>query len=128
MVTAASHLRSRSQGYYFSALLKEYFGEERTTLVYPSFLLFLVEESRVSHCRLIPLSRGGVHDAFLQLQTLFQHIATVLTTWRKSGAGPSAGLWELLKKDLLDADYTLYIQKPPPDAGQAIQSLARFFG
>jgi len=128
MLTATSHLRSRSQGYHFSALLNDYFGEKKTTLVYPSFMLFLVEGNRVTHCRLIPLSRGGIHEAFLELQSLFQCIAAVLASWRQTGPNTSAALWEMLKKDLLAADHTLYIQKPPSDAGQAIQSLARFFG
>jgi hypothetical protein len=49
LMTAASSRRSESKGYYFSQLLKEYFDEEKTTLAYPSLLLFLVEEERVSH-------------------------------------------------------------------------------
>jgi hypothetical protein len=119
--------RSRSRGYYFSSLLKEYFDEEKTSLVYPSFILFLVEEGQVTHCRLIPLSRGGVHDTFLRLQELFAKIAVAIEQWRESETRTSFSLWEVLKNDLLEADYTLYIQNAPRHAKEAIESLAKFF-
>jgi len=127
MMTASSMNRSRSRGYYFSNLLKEYFAEEKTRLAYPSFILFLVKDGRVIHCRLIPLSRGGVHDAFLQLEKLFGSIAAAIEKWREGESKDASALWETLKSDLLEADYTLYIQQAPGDAKEAIEALAPFF-
>ena len=127
MLTASSMSRSRSRGYYFSHLLKEYFDEEKTTLAYPSFVLFLVEDDRVTHCRLIPFSRGGIHETFLQLQELFATIATAIERWRETDTRTASSLWEVLKNDLLEADYTLYIQNAPRQAKDAIESLAMFF-
>ena len=127
MMTASSIRRSTSRGYYFSSILKEYFGEEKTRLAYPSFILFLVEDGRVTHCRLIPLQRGGIHQTFLSLQELFTKIAEGIQKWRDAGGGTASKLWDVLKNDLRKADYRLYIQKAPPHAKEAIESLARFF-
>jgi hypothetical protein len=113
MMTASSMNRSSSRGYYFSALLKEYFGEDKTPLAYPSFILFLVEEGQVTHCRLIPFARGSVHEIYLKLQELFTKIASSIAQWRDSERRTSSNLWEILKSELLDANYKLYIQNAP---------------
>jgi hypothetical protein len=126
-LTAVSFSRSRSRGYYFSKLLKEYFGEEKTTLAYPSFILFLVEDQRVTHCRLIPLSRGNIEEVCKRLQDLFTAVAASIEKWRADGGVSATRLWEIIKLDLLEQDYTIYIQDAPKNASQAVESLATFF-
>lgn len=125
LMTAASLSRAQSRGYYFSRLLKEYFQEEKTTLAYPSVLIFLVEDGNVTHCRLIPLSRGTLEEMFLRLQQLFIEIAESIEQWRASG-GPSSGLWETMKDRLLNKKYTIYIERAPHKAQDAVKSLAAF--
>jgi hypothetical protein len=126
MMTASSMNRSSSRGYYFSTLLKEYFDEEKTTLAYPSFILFLVEGGQVTHCGLIPLSRGSINDTYLKLQDLFSKIALSIEQWRESEKRTASSLWEVLKNELLNSEYTLYIQNAPKQAKEAIESLEKF--
>ncbi|MSP13032.1 MAG: toll/interleukin-1 receptor domain-containing protein [Chloroflexi bacterium] len=125
MLTAASLSRSRSRGYYFSRLLKEYFGEDKTRLAYPSFLLFLAERGRVRYCRLIPFQRTSIEDTFERLSALFSGIASGI----EEVGGPMVAsdvLWEHLKTKLLNLEYTLYIQNPPTDAGEAVRQLTAY--
>lgn len=125
LLTAASLSRSRSREYYFSTLLKQYFGEEKTRLVYPSFVLFLAERGQVRYCRLIPFRRGSIEETFERLSALFKLIATGIVE-RGGPTVSSDELWEHLKTKLLEANYTLYIQNPPSDAGEAVRKLAAF--
>jgi len=127
LMTAASLSRSRSRGYYFSKLLKEYFNEEKMALAYPSFVLFLVENQKVTHCRLIPLSRDSTHKVFLRLQEMFTTIADSIEEWRTDGAKSASSLWDIMKKNLLEQDYTIYIQDAPKDSAKAVESLSTFF-
>jgi hypothetical protein len=125
MMTAASLSRSRSRGHYFSTLLKQYFGEEKTRLAYPSFVLFLAERGRVKYCRLIPFRQGSIEETFERLSVLFGVIATGI----EEAGGPTVSsdrLWEHLKTKLLEADYTLYIQNAPDDAEAAVRQLTAF--
>jgi hypothetical protein len=125
MLTAASLSRSRSRGYYFSRLLKDYFGEDKTRLAYPSVLLFLAERGRVTYCRLIPFRRASIEDTFERLSALFSAIASGI----EDVGGPTVSadvLWEHLKPKLLNLEYTLYIQKAPTDAEDAIRQLAAY--
>jgi hypothetical protein len=105
--------------------LNQYFGEEKTRLAYPSFVLFLVEHGRVKYCRLIPFRRGSIEETFERLSTLFGMIASGI---EEAGGPmvPSDALWEHLKIKLLDAKYTLYIQNPPTDVGEAVRKLTSF--
>jgi len=125
LLTAASMSRSRSRGYYFSRLLKEYFHEEKTALAYPSVIVFLVENGSVTHCRLIPLSRGTLEEMFLRLQQLFRDISESIEQWRVKG-GSSSDLWKIMKERLLDKKYTVYIERAPSEAQEAVRSLAAF--
>lgn len=127
LMTGATLSRPRSKGYFFSKLLNEYFGEEKTTLAYPSFVLFLVENLKVTHCRRIPLSRDTMHNIFIRLQSMFTTISNSINEWRLSGAESASTLWEIMKKKLLDEDYTIYIHNAPKTASEAISSLAPFF-
>lgn len=125
MLTAASLSRARSRSYYFSTLLKEYFGEDKTRLAYPSFLLFLTERGRVKYCRLIPFRRASMEDTFERLSALFSAIAAGI----EEVGGPTVSadvLWEHLKTKLLSLKYTLYIQNPPLDAREAVRQLTAY--
>lgn len=125
LMTATSLGRSRSRGYYSSTLLERYFGEEKTRLAYPSFLLFLAERGRVKYCRLIPFRRASMEATFERLSKLFSEVASGI----EEVGGPtvdSDALWEHLQRKLLNAHYTLYIQTPPSDAGEAVRRLVAF--
>lgn len=126
MMTAASMNRSRGRTIYFSRLLKEYFNEDDTRLAYPSLLLFLVDSGRVSKCRLVPLSFGTIDVVFDQLRTLFSIIANAITVWRESEDVSVNSLWASLKENLLEEDYTLYIQNAPTSADDAVKQLVPF--
>jgi len=125
MMTAASLSRSRSRGYYFSRLLKEYFGKNKTRLSYPAFLLFLVEEGRVRYCRLIPLPRASLEKTYEHLSALFPAIASGI----EEVCGPdlsSGDLWEHLKTKLLDLRYRLRTLRPPADAEETVRKLSAY--
>jgi hypothetical protein len=125
MLTAASMSRSRSRCYYFSHLLKDYFGEDKTTLAYPSFVLFLTERDRAKYCRLIPFRETSIEETFERLSALFSAIASGID----EAGGPTVAadvLWEHLKTKLLSLDYTLYIQHPPSDVGDAVRKLTAY--
>lgn len=125
MMTAASMGRSRSRGYYFSKLLKDYFGEEKTTLAYPSFLLFLAESGRIKRCRLIPFHQASIEETFSWLSAMLSEIATGIEEVGGPTA-PSDVLWEHLKEKLLNSDHTLYIQDSPTDAREAVSLLTAY--
>jgi len=125
-LTAASINRSRGRTIYFSRLLKEYFNEDDTRLAYPSLLLFLVDLEMVSKCRLVPLRYGTIDAVFDQLRTLFSVIADTITTWREGNETSIDTLWATLKINLLNKNYTLYIQKAPASAADAVNRLVQF--
>jgi hypothetical protein len=125
LLTAMSLSRSRDHGYYFSHLLKEYFGEDKTTLVYPSLLLFLVERRVVKYCRLIPFRQTSIDDTFEQLSDLLSAIASGID----EAGGPNVGsdaLWKCLRAKLLRLKYKLYIQYPPAEIEEAVHKLVTF--
>jgi hypothetical protein len=126
LLTAASMSRSRDRGYYYSRLLKEYFGEDKTRMAYPSLLLFVVSRKKIVRTRLVPFQRDSIENIFGRLQDLVTRIATALATWRSTDGKSEEALWDVLKEDLLSAKYTLYIQEGPSDLEQGIDGLTRF--
>ena len=127
MMTATSSSRSRSKTYYFSKLLKEYFGEERTRMAYPSVLLFIMTSDGVKYSRLIPFKRDNVENIFRRLQNLFSLISETITEWElHHNKSDYANLWEMIKEKLLNEDYTMYIQNPPITAEESISQLCTF--
>lgn len=125
LMTATPLSRSRSRGYYFSKLLNDYFGKEKTTLVYPSFLLFLAESGRIKHCRLVPFHQASIEETFIWLSAMFAEIAGGI----EEVGGPTTSLdvlWQHLKENLLRNDYTLYIQKPPKHVAEAVSGLVAY--
>lgn len=126
-ITAASLSRSRSRTFYFSRLLKECFGEVRTRIAYPSVLLFIVANGAVHYSRLIPLRRTNVEELFLRLQAMFKLIAGTIAEWNSSDPHTDlADLWKRLKEKLLQAKYTIYIQRSPNGADQAVSGICAF--
>ena len=126
MMTSVSMGRSKSRGYYYSRLLKEYFGAEKTRLAYPSLLLFVISGKKIVRTRLIPFRRDTVENIFQRLQDLFSRVATVLNNWKSTDGVSVDALWKLLKEELLRAKYNLYIQHAPTDIKQAIDGLVNF--
>ncbi|MEJ0038603.1 MAG: toll/interleukin-1 receptor domain-containing protein [Gammaproteobacteria bacterium] len=125
MITEISESRTKDRGYYFSELLKRYFGEKKRTLVYPSFLLFLAEGGSIKLCWLIPLKKGALDKTYQQLLKLFEAIASGIEEAGGPGT-PASNLRLHLKKKLLALKYTLYIQRPPVEAQTAIRELAEY--
>ena len=118
--------RSGNRGFYFSHLLKEYFGEEKTCLAYPSVLIFIIEEQKVRYCRLIPLRRkNSISETFDGLLALFTTISDAIAIVHDAEVSADA-LWREIKAHLIE-DYTLYIQNAPADACVAINRLSGFF-
>ena len=125
LMTAASLSRSRDRGYYFSKLLHDYFGEEKTRLAYPSFLLFIVEKRQVQKCWLIPFHRASPDETLNWLIELFSSINKGLSTAGGATASSQAVIAKL-KEILLERKYNLYIQSAPPDVESALRSLAEY--
>ena len=125
LITAASLSRAKDRGYYFSKLLHDYFGEEKTRLAYPSFLLFVVENRRVEKCWLIPFHRATSDETLNWLIDLFSSISKGLLEAGGAGASSQEVLLKL-KELLLERKYTLYIQRAPNDAERAVRGLTEF--
>lgn len=126
LATAMSMHRSQDKTYYYSRLLKEYFGEDKTTLSYPSVLLFIVSERRVRKCWLIPgRRRSSLEETRDWLIDLCLRIRDSLHAAGGRSA-PNDRLIEALKTDLLAHEYTLYIQDAPTDSRRAVEGIAAF--
>jgi len=126
LATAFDLDRSQSRQYYFSRLLNQYFGEEKTLLAYPSLLLFIVENRQVTHCRLIPFRANGPDETFQKLLTLSSLVAAGINEAGGSAAPSSAILWKHLKEKLLASKYTVYIQSAPGELQAALRGLEAF--
>jgi hypothetical protein len=126
LMTYSSIGRSIDRGYYYSRLLKVYFGEEKTRLAYPSLLLFIVAGRKIVRACLIPFQRDSIETIFRRLQDFVTRVATVLTDWRSTDGGSVDTLWDALRENLVNADYTLYIQSGPADLKEGIERLTTF--
>jgi|PlaIllAssembly_1097288.scaffolds.fasta_scaffold07949_1 hypothetical protein len=125
LATAYSMSSSQDKGYFYSKLLKDYFGEDKTTLVYPSVLIFVVDSRKVQKCWLVPGRRAGVQDSLDWLIGLSQHIRDSLS--QSGGAtADTKTVVANLKRNLLAHKYTLYIQSAPTDPSAAVGRLAEF--
>lgn len=123
-LTAASMSRAIDRGYYFSKLLNEYFGQKKTRLVYPSFLLFIVKQRRIQRCWLIPFHRASTEDTFNWLVDLFSVISKGVSDVGNSASTDVVLL--KLKELLLKHKYKLYIQSPPSDAERAVRDITAY--
>ncbi|HET7526004.1 MAG TPA: hypothetical protein VFK10_08690, partial [Burkholderiaceae bacterium] len=126
LATPYSLTEARDKRYFYSHLLKDYFGEERTTLVYPSVLLFVVDHRALRKCWLIPGRRRATREE--SLNWLIDLCECVRDSIATSGGlmAPAATIVADLKRDLLARKHTLYIQSPPRDAVEAVKQLVEF--
>lgn len=125
LITAASLSPARDRGYYYSKLLQDYFGEKKTRLTYPSFLLFIVEDRKVEKCWLIPFHRATPDETLVWLIDLFSAINRGLS--EAGGADASSEqVLSKLKGLLLERKYTLYIQQAPNDVERAVRALTGY--
>lgn len=125
MLTASTIPSTKDRGYYFSSLMKDYFGVDKRRINYPSFALFFVEAGKVRRCWRIPFHQASVEDTLNWLIKLFRLIDDGIA----SAGGPNAALGDILakvKRLLLAAHFTLYIQSPPSDAEHAIRQLTDY--
>lgn len=111
MMTSFTPSRS-SKTKSYSHLLSEVFDNE-ALLVYPSVLFFQVFEGNIYNYRLVPLRRGTVEDSFDAAQKLFESIAKVLDQIAPENYQNYREIFELVKDDLLNQKYTMYILKGP---------------
>jgi hypothetical protein len=127
LMTGAPFDRAESKRYWYSRLLKEYFGVEKTRIPYPTVLLFLVENGSVTHFRNIPLKAGALNETFERLRSLFSIVATTLDAWLGASTGNSDTLWAEVKEALLEKGYTIYMKRRrDASAEKSISELAKF--
>lgn len=115
----------QDKGYYYSNLLKEYFGVVKTDLVYPSLLLFIVSGRVVPKCWLIPGLRAGIQETLLWLINLCLRIRDSIF----AAGGQNASVDTLLKKlesDLLSHNCTLRILATPFNADRAVSGISKY--
>lgn len=110
-MTAFSPSRSNKTKSY-SHLLNEVFDDE-ALLVYPSVLFFQVFEGNIYNYRLLPLRRDTIEESFSAVQKLFESIAKVLDQIAPENYQNCREIFELVKDDLLNQKYTMYILKGP---------------
>ncbi|GHU14749.1 hypothetical protein AGMMS50225_27200 [Betaproteobacteria bacterium] len=125
LMTATSLGRERDRGYYYSKLLHDYFGEKKTRLAYPSFLLFTIENRQVQKCWLIPFRRASTEETLNRLIDLFTSINKALA----DAGGVTASSKDVLshlKEVLLEHKYKLYIQSGPRDVEHAVRELTAY--
>src|SRR5207247_2150891 len=79
LATAMSMDQVQDKGYYYCRLLKEYFCEDKTTLVYPSLLLFVVAGRAVQKCWLIPGRRAGTEETLIWLIDLCTRVRDTIS-------------------------------------------------
>jgi hypothetical protein len=111
MMTSFTPSRS-SKTKSYSHLLNEVFANE-ARLVYPSVLFFQVFEGNIYNYRLVPLRGGTVEESFAAVQKLFESIAKVLDQIAPENYQNYREIYELVKDDLLNQKYTMYILKGP---------------
>lgn len=111
MLTSFTPSRS-SKTKSYSHLLSDVFDNE-ALLAYPSVLFFQVFEGNIYNYRLVPLRRGTVEESFAAVQKLFESIAKVLAQIAPENYQNCREIFELVKDDLLNQKYTMYILKGP---------------
>lgn len=125
LATAMSMRQVQDKGYYYSRLLKDYFQEDKATLVYPSLLLFVVAGNVVKKCWLIPGRRNSTEETLNWLIDLCTRVRDSISSAGGRSA-PVDSVLKQLKTDLLSHKYTLYIQAAPSSADRAVSGIARY--
>jgi hypothetical protein len=96
----------------YSHLLNTVFKSE-SLLVYPSVLFFQVEDGKIYDYRLVPLKRGDIWESMNEVQKLFESIAKVLDRIRPKYYENRHEIFQLVKEELLNQKYTMYILRGP---------------
>jgi hypothetical protein len=123
-LTATSTPGPWRQDYYFSTLMKEYFGRARRLAKYPLLLVFIVEDRRVIFSRLIDIDGAGIDEIFRSLSALLSTIAKAIVDVAESS--DRAGLPGHLRTTLLEANYVMYALNGPDDSSDAVRTLMTF--
>lgn len=110
-MTSFSQSRSDKTKSY-SHLLNDVFNNE-SLLVYPSVLFFQVYERNIYNYRLVPLRKHTIEESFSSVQKLFESIAEVLERIEPENYQNYREIFELVKSELLNQKYTMYILKGP---------------
>lgn len=111
MMTSAPRSR-KSLTESYSHLLKEVFKDE-SRLVYPSVLLFQVHNGQIYNYRLVPLRCQNEFESMKAVQDLFECIAEVLAKVTPENFGNHPEIFNLVKNELLERKYTMYILEDP---------------
>lgn len=106
----------------YSCLLNEVFAD-KSSLVYPSVLFFQVVEGTIYNYRLVPLRRSTVEESFSAVQGLFETIAKNLAKITPENYPNYRVIFELVKNDLLNEKYAIYILRGPKALEDFIDSV-----
>ncbi len=113
---------SSDYGKMYSSIIKKLFDDENL-LVYPSVLFFQIFKNEIYDYRLIPLNRSDVHSSFTHLQNLLKSISDVLNKVLPKYYDNQREIFELIKTELLNQKYTMYIKKGPKSILELISLL-----
>lgn len=109
----------------YSSIIKKLFNDEKL-LVYPSVLFFQIFKNEICDYRIIPLKRSDIHSSFTALQNLFTSIATVLDKILPQYYSNQREIFELIKTELLNQKYTLYIKRGTKSIYELVSILKLF--
>ena len=96
----------------YSKVMKTLFDSE-SLLVFPSVLFFHVIDSNIRDYRLVPLRRQTIHESVKAIQDLFQAMTAVLDAVEPQFYGNQREIFQLVKSELQNRDFTMYILKGP---------------
>ena len=117
---------SNDKGKSYSKLLKNIFNNE-SLLVYPSILFFQIADDELHDYRLVPLKRKNEFESVQAIQDIFSSISKVLDNVLPECHGNRKEIFNLVKQDLLQQKYTMYILKGPKKVSDFIGMVKNLF-
>jgi len=108
----AGRSSNQDKGKSYSKLMKAVFDDE-SLLVYPSVLFFQVADGEVYDYRLVPLRRKSPFESTQAIQELFESISAILNNILPEYYGNRREIFNLVKEELLNQKYTMYILQGP---------------
>ncbi len=103
---------SQSPGKSYSEVMKTLFDSDSPP-VFPSVLFFQVTDGVISDYRLVPLRRRTVYESFRAIQDLFQAMSNVLNGVAPQFYGNQKEIFQLIRAELLNRDFTMRILRGP---------------